>query len=149
MEQLKKCFREPIPEIFIASQYLDEALNAHNSGDFKTAEHLILKADIPLIHEWAESILGRKSLYVKVIQENFTIPRLSKDKRGEQRMPNKQEKAMIIERDGHNCVFCGIPVIRPKIRNVIRKKYPIALKWGKKILNDMLHSLQCGYNMIT
>lgn len=48
------------------------------------------------------------------------------------RMPSAQEKSWLHTRDGYHCRFCGIPVIRPEIREKIRRVYPRALRWGKR-----------------
>ena len=31
------------------------------------------------------------------------------------RMPNTEEKRILLERDGYHCRFCGVPVIRERI----------------------------------
>lgn len=46
-------------------------------------------------------------------------------------MPTAVEKELLHQRDGYHCRFCGIPVIRDKIRDRIKKTYPNALPWGK------------------
>ena len=38
----------------------------------------------------------------------------------------------ILERDGHHCRFCGIPVVRKEVRDRLRKAYPKTLQWGTK-----------------
>ncbi len=47
-------------------------------------------------------------------------------------MPSNEIKIQIIQRDGYNCVFCGIPVIRKEIRNYLKTQYPNGLEWGKR-----------------
>lgn len=134
--ELRKCFREPIGEIFEASEYLENAVTFHLNGEFKKAEELILKADIPKIRDWTESLWGKNSPYLNFKKLADSPPILKKEERIETRMPNQSLKNKIIERDGYNCVFCGTPVIRSEIRNYIKKLYPNALKWERKNIDQ-------------
>lgn len=138
MNELKKCLKEPIPEIFEAAKLLDDAVNSHLIGDFMQAEKLILKADMFEIRAWTESIWGAGGIYTdlkKKLGEPQTFP---KELRAPLRMPNKTGEAALLKRDGFNCSFCGIPVIRKEIRVYLHKYYPNALKWGKT--NSEQHS---------
>lgn len=127
---LLNCFREPIPEIAEAAQNLGAAVSAHLNGDFQQTERLIKRADLPPIRDWVESILGKKSRYVRV---NVTLQtKTPLAARIRTRMPNALEKRLLHERDGYHCRFCGIPVIRSEIRNRIKRYYPNALGWGKR-----------------
>ena len=122
------CFREPISEIEEAAQSLDAAVSAHLEGETARAEKLIRLADIPAIRDWIESILGKKSPYVRVL----LAPERNSVGREPKRMPNALEKGQLHERDGYHCRFCGIPVIRSETRARIRRAYPNALVWGKQ-----------------
>ncbi len=133
---LRKCFREPIDEIFTASKYLDEAVNYHLIGDFQKAEQLIIKADLPLIREWTESLWGKNSPYINFKKILNSPPVFEKKDRIENRMPTQELKNKLIERDGYNCVFCGIPLIRVEVRNHIKKLYPNSLKWERTNINQ-------------
>ncbi len=133
---LRKCFREPIDEIFIASNYLDEAVNYHLIGNYQKTEQLILKADIPIIREWTESLWGKNSPYVNFRKIENAPPIFEKINRIENRMPNQDLKNKLIQRDGYNCVFCGIPLIRSEVRNYIKKLYPNSLKWERENINQ-------------
>jgi 5-methylcytosine-specific restriction endonuclease McrA len=132
MEKLKKCFRDPIPEIYEAAEYLKLALEAHIEGDFIRTEALVEKADNPIIRQWTESIWGAKSPFVNFKEIVNPLPRLKKHERVETRMPDGKLKAKMLKRDGFNCVFCGIPLIRAEVRKEINGLYPIALEWGRK-----------------
>lgn len=46
------------------------------------------------------------------------------------RMPTKSTCNDVLARDGRHCRFCGIPVVLPSIRQLIRQAYPNALLWG-------------------
>lgn len=124
------CFRDAIPDIAEAAALLDAAVTAHLLGDAAQAEALIRRADMPPVAAWVESILGKNSPYV-VIHSSGT-PSLASAHRVAARMPNAQERCQLHARDGFHCRFCGIPVIRPEVRERIRRAYPQALRWGKR-----------------
>jgi hypothetical protein len=135
-KQLKKCFRETIPEIYDAKKYLDAAVSAHLSGKSIIAKNLIELADMPIIREWVESIWGKNSPYITVKKIANSSPKLPKELRVKARMPNAIEKTQLHRRDGFHCRFCGVPVIRKEIRNELKKHYPMALKWGAKNIDQ-------------
>lgn len=129
----RRCFLEPIPEIFEAAQLLDEAINAHLADDKIKAERLIIKADISAIADWTESIWGTQSPEIHRFRASPTVTRLlPKKMRIPERMPPSSDRKRLIARDGHHCRYCGIPVIRKEIRDRIKAVYPNALRWGRK-----------------
>jgi len=129
---LRKCFREPIPEIYDAAKYLDAAVSAHIEGNFELAKELIRAADKPELREWTESLWGTNSPYVKKHTVPNAPPHLPKEKRVKARMPSSKEKTILHARDGFHCRFCGIPVIRKEVRDFFNKKYPELSIWGSK-----------------
>ena len=131
-EAIRRCFREPTPEIFDAARYLDAAVSAHLLGELSIAKELIKLADMPSIREWVESIWGKGSPYIKYRDVLNAPSVLPKEQRIEVRMPSAGEKEDLHKRDGYHCRFCGIPVIRKEIRQLINKAYPDVLKWGKR-----------------
>lgn len=132
----RKCFRPPIPEIQIAAKCLDNAVSAHISGDREKAENLIRAANIPAIRDWVESLWGKRSPYIlyRPVANAPTI--LKRTERLKLRMPTSAEKRSLHLRDGYSCRFCGIPVIRPEVRNRLRSLYPDALPWSAKSNKD-------------
>lgn len=138
MIKIKNCLKEPIQEIYEAAKLLDAAANAHINGDYIQAEKLIIKADIPIIRDWTESIWGAGGIYSE-LKKKFGEPEtFPKELRVPLRMPNKTGETELLKRDGFICVFCGIPVIRKELRVYLNKLYPNALKWGKT--NSEQHS---------
>lgn len=129
---LRRCFRDPIPEFVTAASHLDEAASAHRAGRTQSANELIRMADMPALREWTESLWGSASLYVQHVRIADSASILPKDQRVTARMPTAAEKSALHERDGFRCRFCGIPVIRAEIRNSIRLAHPDALPWGSK-----------------
>lgn len=127
----RRCFRDPIPEIFEAAKYLDAA-ESFLSGDMVQTVYLIREADMPEIREWTESIWGKNSPYVHVKKIPDASPYLPKDQRITTRMPTTRQKRALLERDGFRCRFCGAPVIRAEVRAFLHKQFPEALPWGSK-----------------
>jgi 5-methylcytosine-specific restriction endonuclease McrA len=131
--QYRRFMFEPFPQIAEAAQLLDSAADAHLAGDFDYAARLILAADIPEIAIWTEALQG-----MSVAAHVGNAPAMVADnKRFRPRNPESALQRQIIERDGYHCRFCGIPVIRPKVRSHLKKCYENRihrdpLRWGPK-----------------
>lgn len=135
-EMERACLRIPIPEISVAAKCLDEAVDAHIANQTELAEKLINMANIPAIREWTESLWGKASPYVKYRPVVGAPPVLKGAQLGRQRMPSHAEQQLLHLRDGYRCRFCGIPVIRARIRDKLRRLYPAALQWGSANLTQ-------------
>lgn len=129
---LRTCLRDPIPEIVEAARYLDEAVSTHLAGKRDLADELIRRADIPAITEWSESLWGAGGPWTRPLPVENPAPFVPKDERVKPRGASKSVLKMLLERDGFNCRFCGIPVVRPETRSLIRRAYPKALRWGDR-----------------
>lgn len=129
MYNMKRCFREPIKEIFDVARYLDAAASAHISGNTELAKQLLKLADNPKVWAWTESIWGAKSKYV-VINKNASL-HVNANTKAKNRMPNSEMKKALHKRDGYHCRFCGIPVIHADIRKIFNALYPDSVSWGK------------------
>jgi len=139
----RRCLREPIPEIADAQALLDEAANAHLSGNRARAATLIADANIPAIREWTESIWGRHNASILRIRKvSDAPPTRPVALRPTPRHPDAVLKRRLIARDGYHCRFCGIPVIDRNIRVLLRTEYPDALCWGAKNC-DQHAAFQC------
>lgn len=77
---LRRCFREPIPEIFEAAGLLDEAVAAHLKGSLADAEELIRLANMPAIWEWSDSIWGRTNPEIHRFQKLPNSPHIYQPK---------------------------------------------------------------------
>lgn len=128
-KKLRLCLCEPIPQIAVAAQYLSDAEVAHREGKHELSQRLIQLADIVEIRKWLKPIWANSRVHVKV--QVATVPML-KELRAKARMPNSSVKALIHKRDGYNCRFCCMPVIRRETRSRIMALYPSALYWGAK-----------------
>lgn len=144
----QRCIREPITDIFYAAYLLDRAAGAHLVGDYSAAETLIEAADIPAVRAWTESLWGNKAAnpdqwkYHRFRPVPVAPPHLPTGQRTAERMPSSAERKSIIARDGRNCVFCGIPLVRSEVRAALVRAYPSGLSWGST--NKSQHAaLQC------
>jgi hypothetical protein len=128
----RRCFREPIPEIHDVVRFLDAAVSAHLAGEQKMASRLIMLADMAVIREWLDSVWGAKSPYTLYRPIVDAPPFVGKHGKASTRMPDTTIKRQLIERDGYHCRLCGIPVIREEVRKYLRMRYPEALRWGAR-----------------
>ena len=125
------CFRPPIPEIFDCVSLIRTAVDAHLLNNHAEAKALLVQANSPIVRDWLNSVWGKESPYVQLRAIPDGPPILNKSARLETRMPNAAEKAALHRRDGFNCRFCGIPVIRREVRQFLHSLYPEALPWGR------------------
>ena len=126
----RPCFRDPIPEIFEAAELLNQAVDAHLNDRSTEAGKLLMQADMSKVRAWLESIWGKGNPEIWRIRKVEGAPKtLDKSERDPKRKPSKQDERALIERDGYQCRFCGIPVIRSEVRIAMRKHYPDELKW--------------------
>lgn len=127
----RTCISDPIPQILDAARYLDAAVTAHLQGKRTLADALIRAADMPEIYKWLKPIWANsKANLVSPAKANQSTFR--KEQRVKTRMPTPEEKQRIHQRDGYNCRFCGVPVIRPQVRVRMASAYPTTARWGRK-----------------
>ena len=140
----RRCLREPIPEIFEAATYLDEAADAHLAGQSIKAARSIERADIPAIRDWIESLWGKRELYPNKVhylrlREASGIPeKLPLEKRVVARAPDPSTGLAVIQQFGWNCAYCSIPLISRAARQTLLVAYPRQLRWGST--NDQKHT---------
>lgn len=125
----RTCFRDLIPELLKASEYLSEAVMSYRNQKFGEAAALFRQADMPQIRDYTESLWGAKSIYRHVCL-TANIGHDAKLKRSSIRMPSSKEKAALRERDGYHCRFCSVPLIRSETRKAIQTVFPDAISWG-------------------
>ncbi|MBA5689153.1 HNH endonuclease [Duganella sp. LX47W] len=121
-------FREPIPAIWDAARFLDAAVSAYQNGHRALAVELIEAAKIPEVGQWGYSIWGAKSPYFQL--EKRPRNESGFDARVKQRMPTLEQKRLLHRRDGYQCRFCGIPVIRAEVRKKFCLAFPELQIWG-------------------
>ena len=123
------CLREPILEIEHAAAMLAEAVTEHLAGRRREAAALIVKANMPSVRCWTESLWGKSGEYAS---SGPYLPSPAFMASTSKRMPSLQLQRELHRRDGYYCRFCGIPVIRKQVRERIRKLYPEVQVWGRK-----------------
>lgn len=124
----RDCFEPPPPEVHQAIELLDRAANAAIEGDCKLASSLIAQADSLAIFDFVERIWGKVDLYIHRYRDVPGAP--PKLKGAKLRMPSKPEQRKIYLRDGWRCRFCGIRVVSPAAFSMLRKAFPLSLRWG-------------------
>lgn len=130
---LRICLSEPISQLKDAARYLDAAVSAHLQNKPALAEELFGLADMPEIRQWTKSIWANSEIHVRF---RSTEPTLAKELRAKERMPSPAVKEQVHRRDGYNCRFCGMPVIRSQTRKRMRDAYPVAINWGNKEIHQ-------------
>lgn len=127
--KLRFCLSEPISQLKDAARYLDAAVSAHLQNKPALAEELFGLADMPEIRQWTKSIWANSEVHVRF---RSTEPTLARELRVKERMPSAALKEQVHHRDGYNCRFCGLPVVRSQTRKRLRDAYPAAINWGNK-----------------
>jgi 5-methylcytosine-specific restriction endonuclease McrA len=128
-KSLRLCFLPPIPQIAVATQYLDEAVSAHLAGNQELADQRIRQADMPEIYKWTDSIWRPGSPHVRINRLTKMPPIVPKLIRAKPYMPSLTGKRNLFLRDGYHCRYCGVPVIRSEVRRALRLLFPEALRW--------------------
>ncbi len=139
---LRDCFSAPISEIFEAARLLDKAVAAHIGGNRLLADDLIRKADIRAIGDWLDPLWLRQSALVRACRVDGLPPVLPRADRHKPRNSPANMRSALIARDGHHCRFCGMPLVRAKVRKVLNKLYPEAARWTSTKPRDQHRGLQ-------
>jgi 5-methylcytosine-specific restriction endonuclease McrA len=135
-DQMRTCLRDPIPEIAIATRYVNEAVTAHLDGDRAEAVRLLKAADMPAIRAWSASIMGKYSEYNRPTVDPGAPPIVARDLRAKPRRPSEAMKRDLLARYRYQCCFCGTPVIRSAVRIRLISLYPDLLRWKDTNFTD-------------
>ena len=122
------CINKPIDLLFKAAALLSDAVDAHVAGMTGDAKRLIEAADIPEIREWHWPIISRWPWQVS-LSEPQAVP---KELRAVPRMPGATMRKLVMERDGHHCRFCGVPVIATDARKAMIASYGEVIPWSRQ-----------------
>jgi hypothetical protein len=136
---LRRCLREPIPEIEAAAGQLAEAAKAHLAGNRAEVVSRLKASNLQSVRDWTESIWGKSGPFAVrgPYDSDPPVQRLEKA-----RMPGLAGQRQLHAAGGYYCRFCSIPVIRREVREFFRKNYPEANLWGTK--NSEQHAgFQC------
>ena len=142
---VRTCLTEPIQAIFAAAETLSSAVDAHLAGARSEAARLFAEANDPVVWSYTDAAwgAGAKARYGFIEVPNAP-PLLSTADRPTPRMPDKGTRRAVIARDGYLCRFCGIPVIDPDIRKLLKTLYPEAISWGSTNATQHDHILPNG-----
>ncbi len=131
---LRRCLKEPVPEIFKAWDDMSAAVDAHLCGDGETAARLFNNADgLRIWHwlnpAWSIDVDDRNHIIDPSPQgDTCSVPRDMRDGKSS-RIPSGTKQA-VLDRDGFSCRYCGIPVVDAEIRKIANKLYPKSVIWG-------------------
>lgn len=135
--------REPIPEIFEASELLSQAADAHLQGNFAEADTLLIHANLPAVYEWAWVDWQKPSLNIRIPRPENDTKKLPKDQLDPTRAPKAATKRNVLARDGYRCRYCGIPVIDADIRKLLHSLYPVAVPWVSSVPEKQHAAFSC------
>jgi hypothetical protein len=113
----------------VAADLLDRAAIAHMTGNRELAAELLVRSNLDEVREWTESLWGAKSPYAPKIRRSAAA---LATKRVKERMPTASLQMKLHKRDGFNCRYCGVPVIRKAVREYFQYQYAELRIWRRK-----------------
>lgn len=140
---MRRCIKEPIPEIFAAWRAMSAAVDEHLRGSRARAEELFRQADSPKVWDWLNSAwvgVIKNVVEMKPLGDTSVIP---KSERDPDRNIAPHIRAVVLERDGYRCRYCGIPVVHADIRKIAAKLYPASVGWDSRDPSKQHAGFQC------
>lgn len=126
---MKRSIKDPIPEIFKAWEFMSQAVNAHLAGEGALAQNFFRQAEIRAVWEWLNPGWSRPDLNVIVPRPDADTQEIPKNMRDPDRNIAPVVKSAVLQRDGYQCRYCGIPVVHADIRKLAHRLYPDAVPW--------------------
>ena len=120
---------DPIPEVFEAATLLSQAVDAHLAAHFDLAKRLIAAANISAIKLWREPIES-KTPWKRLPGDSPSVP---KHLRAMPRDASAETRKLALQRDGHHCRFCGMPLIPAETRKAMMAVYGDVIPWSRRI----------------
>jgi len=140
---MRRCIKEPIPEIFAVWEAMTAAVDEHFLGNSNRAAELFEKANSFVVWNWLNSA------WVNVINnvvehrpngDSRVVPRVERDP---DRNIATNIRAAVLKRDGYRCRYCGIPVVHADIRKIAAKLYPSSVRWDGRDPTKQHAGFQC------
>lgn len=126
---MKRSIKEPIPQIFQIWDILNQAVDSHLIGDRVLAENLFKKANMREVWEWLNPGWSRPDLHVITPAPHGDTQVVPRHLRDLDRNIAPSTKSAVLQRDGYQCRYCGIPVVHADIRKLAHRFYPSAVPW--------------------
>ena len=127
---MRRSFLYPIPQIEIAINYLDEAVDHYLSENNELAAEMLVQADMEEIAAYYKLIVGKTRFPVH--WQHRQPQSIEKNERIQTRMPPANVTRNIFERDGWRCRYCGTRVFSAKARRRIIDAFPTETHWVEK-----------------
>lgn len=140
---MKKSIKEPIPQIFESWDFLNQAVDAHLSGDRANAEAFFKQAEIRAVWEWLNPGWSRPDLHVTVLAPHDDTALVPKELRDSDRNIIPAIRSAVLKRDGYKCRYCGIPVVHADIRKLANRLYPDAVPWNSYDVTKQHSAFAC------
>ena len=137
MNELRRSFLAPIPEIEHVADLLDKAADALLDVRHDAARTYLAAADISGVYDYASRIMGALD---DEIHRYRPLADKAVNRRDAFRMPGKALSAAILRRDGYRCRFCGCKVVMSSSQAVFSAFLPGSIRWGSRN-----HERHAGY----
>lgn len=124
------CLVPPIRDLEDAAELLSKAADAVLKGQNDVARRFLRQADMPVLYDRSYKIMNqmpgelRRRLRADARPSHFVLgegPKL--------RRPTASEEAVIYERDGYRCRYCGCRIVLKSARSVLTKLFPDVVPW--------------------
>lgn len=126
---MKRSIKKPTPEVHKAIESLISAVDAHVSGDQNAAAALFRQANCLSTWQWLNDawiVPRRNVVFVNPEGDSRLVPKAERDA---DRDIEKSIRKAVLERDGHRCRYCGLPVVSAEIRKIAHNLYPQEVSW--------------------
>lgn len=145
---LRQSLSTPIPAVFIAAGKLLDAAEKHLNGDYAGAKADLVQADDKEVWIYTNQAWGKDAARrFGFVEVNDAPAHLPLAERPTPRMPNLTTRSAAIARDGHNCRFCGTPVVDPMLRKLVQSRYPRLSAGGPPMRPSTQRFSACGCSL--
>lgn len=141
--ELRRCIKEPIPEIFDVWNLMCNAVDAHLSGETARADFLFRQANSQAVWEWLNSSWTGVAKNVVIWKPAGDSHPVDQELRDPDRKISKAVRSIVLARDGYKCRYCGLPVIDARIRKQAHLLYPDAVPWDSRDNKNQHAGFQC------